>query len=131
MPRYTVRPGFTLVEILVSLLIIIAIIVVLFATTGTLSSSRGSNLQTVAAKIASRQVETLRKTDYSSLPNCPSGCSFADSDIAQLPSGTATQTLATYGGSADMKLVTIQVNWTMQGAPRQLKIDTLIYKDGI
>lgn len=127
------KPGFTLIEILISLVLIIAIIIVLFASTGTLSASRGSNLQSIATKIASRQIETLRKTAYASLPPCPSpaGCTITDSDLAKLPSSSAKQFLDTYEGSPDMKLATIQVDWITNGAAKQLKIDTLIYKNGL
>lgn len=127
------RPGFTLVEILISLILIFAIITVLFASTGTLTASRGSNLQSIATKIASRQIETLRKTTYSSLPSCPSpaGCPVTDSDLSKLPLGSAKQVLDTYESSADMKLATIQVDWTVNGAAKQLKMDTLIYKNGL
>lgn len=127
------RPGFTLVEILISLILIFAIITILFASTGTLTASRGSNLQSIATKIASRQIETLRKTAYSSLPTCPSpgGCPLTDSDLSKLPSGSAKQILDTYESSADMKLATVQVDWIVNGAVKQLKIDTLIYKNGL
>jgi len=131
MPK--LKSGFTLIEILISLILILAIILVLFASTGTLNASRGSNLQSVATKIASRQVETLRKTAYSSLPTCPlpDGCPLSDSDLSKLPSASAKQFIDAYSRSADIKLATVEVDWTVSGAPKQIKIETLIYKSGI
>lgn len=125
------KPGFTLVEILITLVLISAITVVLFASAGALTTSRNSNLAEIASKIAVRQTETLRKTAYSSLPSCQTPCAISDSDLAKLPGATATQTITAYLTSADIKFVTVQVNWNQSGAPKELKMETLIYKDGI
>lgn len=127
------KKGFTLVEILISIVLIFAIITVLFASTGTLTASRGSNLQSTATKIASRQIENLRNTPYASLPVCPSpnGCDITDDNLSKLPSGSAKQFLDDYDGSGDIKLATVQVGWVTSGAAKQLKIDTLIYRYGL
>ena len=134
MPVYKNKPGFSLVEIVISLTLIVGIMFTLFSSIGALTARRGSDLQTIATKIASRQMETLRNTEYASLPNCPSGCSFADSDLSKLPQSpapSATQTLTSYQSSPDIKLATVQVNWYVNGAQKSLKIETLIYTYGI
>ena len=78
-------------------------------------------------------METLRNTAYASLPVCPSpaGCSVSDTDLVKLPSSTANRFIDTYQSSPDIKLATVQVNWTSNGAPKQIKIETLIYKNGL
>lgn len=133
MPKSVHRPGFTLIEIVLSLLLILAILTVFFASSSTYTTSRGANLAGIATKIASRQIETLRKTDYASLPSCPSpaGCPISDSDLSKLPSGTAKQIVEDYQTSPDIKQVTVRVDWIVSGAAKNIKLDTLIYKYGL
>ena len=127
------KPGFTLIEIVLSLLLILAILTVFFAGSGTYTASRGTNLAGIATKIATRQIETLRKVDYASLPSCPSptGCNISDSDLVKLPSGSAKQFIDTYESSTDIKQVTVVVDWVVSGANKNIKLDTLIYKNGL
>ncbi len=126
--HFKVKPGFTLLEILLSLFLIIAIILMLISTSGTYLSSRSSNLRGIAGKIASRQIESLRKMDYDSLPATGA---FADSDLSKLPQSTASQTLTSYHSSPDIKLVTVQVSWSESGAAKLFSEDTLIYRNGL
>lgn len=128
MPKSVHRPGFTLIEVVLSLFLILTLVTILLTTSSTFISSRGSNLQGIAAKIASRQIETLRKTDFASLP--PSG-SVTDPDLAKLPSSSATQTVSDYQGNSQIKQVTVQVDWTVSGAVKQIKMETLIYQYGL
>ena len=124
------KRGFTLIEILLALIFILVIIAILFSASGTFTTSRSSNLQSIAAKIASREIETLRNTSFDSLP---SSGPISDSDLSKLPSGTASRTILDYGSPADPKIkqVSIQVNWTFNGAPREIKMDTLISENGL
>ena len=126
--QYCKPAGFTLIEIVISLFIIIAIITILLTTSSVQLASRGSNLQGVAVKIASRQIETLRKTDFSLLPQ--SG-PFADPDLAKLPQSSAQRTIGDYQSDEDIKVVTIQVTWVVGGAAKETKLETLIYKNGL
>ena len=136
--RYTLnaRSGFTLIEIALSLVFILAMIVILLTASGTFRTTRKGNLQGVATKIASRQVENLRNTAFASLPNCPSptGCSITSAeepDLSKLPSGSATKTLDDYEASTKIKQVLIKVNWTENAAPQEIKIETLISENGL
>ena len=122
------RNGFSLIEIVLSLFVILAIITILLTTTATLRTSRNSNLQSLATEIESRQMETLRNTSYDSLP-ASGTTSFTDSNLAKLPSSTATQTIADYG--TDIKQVTLSVSWQESGINKNVKMDTLIYKYGL
>ena len=132
------RPGFTLIEIALSMLFILALITILLTASGSFRTTRKSNLQGVATKIASRQIETLRNTAYGSLQlqNCPSpnGCNITvqqEPDLAKLPSSSATKTLDDYEASTKIKLVKIQVNWTESGAAQNIKLETLISENGL
>lgn len=120
--------GFSLIETVLSMFVILAIISVLFTVSATYKTSRKSNLQGVATEIAARQIETLRNTAYDSLPG--SG-SFNDSSLSKLPSGTANQTITAYQSSTDVKQVAIQIMWTEGGIQKTLNMDTLIYRNGI
>lgn len=130
MPAQTANSklGFTLIEVLLSLFFLIAMFTILLSASGTLLHTRTSNLQTAATKIATKQIENLRNTDFASLPG--SG-TFADSDLSQLPQGTATRNITNYQSSADIKDVLITIAYTENGAPRDVKVETLIYKNGL
>ncbi|OGE04309.1 hypothetical protein A3I53_00960 [Candidatus Curtissbacteria bacterium RIFCSPLOWO2_02_FULL_40_13b] len=136
MPVLNTKRGFTLVEILLSIFLILAIVSILFATSGTFVSSRKSSLQGVATKIASREIENLRNTAFASLPNCPSptGCNITvaeEPDLSKLPSSSATKTIDDYESSNKIKLVTINVNWTENAATQNIKLETLISENGL
>ncbi len=120
--------GFSLVEILLSIFIIIALISVLLTTSASYYQTHRSNLQQLAMSIASKQMETLRNTAFASLP--PSG-NFTDSDLSKLPQGTATQTLTNYQSSTKIKLVTIKVSWTESQVTKNAQLETLISETGL
>jgi len=122
------KPGFTLVEVLLALLFSATLAILLLITAGTLTQTYKSNMQSVAARIATTEIENLRKTSYASLP--ASG-PFTDPDLAKLTSSTATLTISDYQSSADIKQATVKIDWLQNGSPRQIILDTLIYKNGI
>lgn len=121
--------GFSLVEIVLSMFVILAIVSILFTVAGTYNISRKSSLQGIAAEIADREIETLRNTSYSAIDLGTS--SFADSNLSKLSGGTASQTVTAYQSSADIKQVSIHISWNENGVGKSFSIDTLIYKNGI
>lgn len=124
----TKKHGFTLIEILLLLVFILALVAILFSTSGTFAVSRSSNLQGIATKIASREVENLRKTDFAALPSTGS---ISDSDLSKLPQGSATRTVTDYQGNTKIKQVTIEVDWVDKGVPKNVKVETLIAENGL
>lgn len=122
------KRGFTLIETVISLFLIIAIVIILLSTGSIQLTSHNSSLQDIAAKIAQKQIETLRKTNFNQLP--ASG-PFTDPDLTKLPQSSAQRTIGNYQSDPDIKQVTVQVNWTVGGAPREIKLETLIYKNGL
>src|SRR3989344_4769618 len=92
--RFHLRPGFSYVEILLSLFLIIALIAILLTTSTTYIHSRRSNLQTMATKMASCEIERLRKLDFSSVDSFPPSDPFDAScttDLSKLPAGTTVR----------------------------------------
>ena len=122
------RSGFMLVDLLLTLLFATTLIMLLLVTATTLTQTFRSNLQSIATRIATKKIEDLRKTSYASLP--PNG-SFLDPDLVKLPSSSANLTMVNYLSSVDIKQATITVNWIQNEAPKQIILNTLIYKNGI
>jgi len=120
--------GFSLIEIVLALFLVMALLSILFTSTGTYIHSRNSNLQSIAAKIASREIENLRNTDFGSLPGTSS---FSDSDLTKLPSGTTNRTVSNYQSDVDIKQITVIIGWTEKGVAKQLVMDTLISRNGL
>lgn len=127
-PAHKKSGGFTLVEILLSIFLILALISILLTTSASYNQTRRSNLQQLAMSIASKRMETLRNTAFASLP--PSG-SFADSDLSKLPQSTATQTISNYQSSTKIKLITINITWTEKGVTKNAKLETLYSETGL
>jgi len=65
------RPGFTLTEVLVAVLVLGVGIVALVGTSATVTRMIGrGKVETRAAQAASRRMETLRLAAYATLPRC-------------------------------------------------------------
>ena len=108
---------------------LMAIVSIMLVVSGTYLHSRRTSLQTTAARIASRDIENQRKAEFDSI----SGGSISDSELSNLPSGTATRTVSNFGNPANPKIkqVTVTVNWTEKELAQEIKLDTLISKNGI
>ena len=126
--KHQKRPGFMFIDLLLTLLFATTLIILLLVTATTLTQTFKSNLQSIATRIATKKIEDLRKTSYSSLPT---NGYFSDPDLIKLPSGSANLTMVNYLSSVDIKQATITVNWIQNEAPKQIIINTLIYKNGI
>lgn len=126
------KEGFGLIEIILSVVLIIAIATGLFTTAGTFLIRRKSDLQAIAAKIASKDIENLRGTPFSSLP-APGAysCAITDSDLSKLPASCGDRTITNYTGDPDIKQVTITIRWQEKGIAKSLVMDTLIYANGL
>lgn len=121
-------PGFSLVEVLISMFIIVILGFLLLTASGTLAQTYSSNLQTIASKAASKEIETLRETPFASLP---SSGAIVDPNLSKLPAGAATRTVTTYQSDPTIKQINVTVTWTFNGSARQLQMATLIYQNGI
>lgn len=127
------RPGFSYVEILLSLFLILALIAILLTTTTTYIHSRRTNLQTIATKMASCEIERLRKLAFSQLPGNGAIDASCTTDLSKLPAGTTLRLVADYGSPANPKIkqITTAVSWTEKGLAQQIKLETLISENGL
>jgi|SRR3989344_7998232 len=130
--RFHLRPGFSYVEILLSLFLIIALIAILLTTSTAYIHSRRTNLQTIATKMASCEIERLRKLAFASLPaNNGAFDASCTADLSKLPSSSTLRTVTNYGGNSKIKQFTTQVNWTEKGLTQEIKLETLISENGL
>ena len=137
-PPFTIHrkaPGFSYVEILLSLFLILALVAILLTTSATYIHSRRTNLQTIATKMASCEIERLRKLAFASLPANGTGAIDASctANLSKLPAGTTTRLVADFGSPANPKIkqITVAVNWTEKGNAQQIKLETLISENGL
>lgn len=121
-------PGFTLVEVLVFLLIAVVFASTLISSASNFVKTRGVNSETIATKIASHEIESLRDTNFASLP--PSG-SISDQELTKLPGSSATRTINDYQSNQDIKQVVVSVSWTENEVPRNVTLETLITQNGL
>lgn len=119
--------GFSLFEVLIVVFLIGVIFVMYSGAVKNVSLNRNAKDQEIALRIASTKMETLRDAGYENLP--PSG-SFADSQLASIPSGSAS--LAVSDFNAQTKQVTVTVSWTEPsiGTSRSVALSTLITGTG-
>ena len=130
--RLKVNPGFSLIEVLLFLLIVLVLVTILLTSASNLSKTRQVNLESVASEIASCEIEQLRKTDFSLLPGNGSIGAPCNADLSKLPSAaTATRTTSDYQSDPDVKQVVVLVGWTENGVARNVKIDTIISRYGL
>jgi len=132
---YHLKHGFSLVELVLSLFVILALITVLFAASGTFKHTVNSNNQTLATKIATREIENLKKNGFAALPAAGTS-NFADSDLSKLTQSAATLTVATYPPgcspcSADVRQIKVSVSWSGQGAAKTVNIESIMSKNGL
>ena len=146
MPKLKKNSGFSLIEILISLLFIGALVTILLTTTGSLFTCRQSDLQSVAAKIATKEIERLRGLDFDplinqgdwSLPNCDT--TFYATELQSLRAGKVCRDLSDYNslpndpviGTTQIVQVAITVYWENDnGVEKSLPMDTLISENGL
>ncbi len=126
MKAYRFKPGFTLVEIVVTLGIIAAALAVYAATIYTVFLTRDAKDQEIALRIADNELEGLRALGYAGLP--ASG-SFTDSQLSSLNASAATITVTDFNSKT--KKVTVTVSWQEPGkGSRVVTLSTLLTQTG-
>ena len=133
------KEGFSLVEILLALFIMAALLTIILTSAGTLKTGYRSNLQSIATKIASGDIENLRKINFTSLPADTGSTCLSDyaSDLAKLPNPCHMRSVANFQSDPDIKQITTTVTWYETGAQQCvlstciIKMSTLIYKNGL
>lgn len=121
------QKGFSLIEVVISMLMI-AVILVLYASALNLATlSRKLRYENLAYHTANKQMETLRGMPYGGLP---AAGVIADPMLAQIPSGTGDYTVELYPGHGSLKEIVVTVEWN-DGIPKQIVLRTLSGIGGI
>ncbi|KKT45964.1 MAG: hypothetical protein UW37_C0036G0009 [Candidatus Gottesmanbacteria bacterium GW2011_GWA2_44_17] len=126
------RSGFALIEIVLSTFLILIFVSIVLSASGTFIATRKSNLAYIAAKIASRHLEFLRKSTWTEITALPPGTvSISDPDLAKLPTSAATRSIGNYQTSSRIKQVIMKITWKENNANRELKMVSLFTENGM
>ncbi len=126
--KYEKNSGFSLIEVIIALFVISAALLLYAGSYATVRLTRATRDETQAYRIAARQLELLRSTAFSALP--ASGQIF-DTNLAALPSGSGSYTVADYPDtSSRLKVASSTVSWTRDGTGRSVNLQTLIGETG-
>lgn len=125
-PNLQKQGGFSLLEVIITLLIIAVILSLYQAALGTVFVTRTAKDQETALLIANNKLEELRAGGYN---NLPAGGSFNDAQLSLLPGGSASLTVTDYSSTTKQTLVNVQ--WLDPvGLKKSISITTLITKYG-
>lgn len=116
--------GFSLIEIVVAIFVIGATVGLYAAALRTFSVTKTAGHESVALRVAEGKLEVLRTLGYAALPG--SG-SFADPQLASLPS--ATGTIAVSAFNAKTKQIVVSVSWREAGTST-VSLSTIITQTG-
>ena len=120
--------GFTLIEVIIALALIVVTVTLLGVALSSLPLTKRARNQNLAYHIAAKKIEELRNTAFTSLP---SPGPFSDPGLSDLASSTASFTITDYAGSAQIKKISISVNWYEQNQTRNVLLETLISNSGL
>ncbi len=120
--------GFSLIEIIISLGLILITITIFGVAVNTLPLTKNTRNQNVAYHIAAKKIEELRNTQFASLP--ASGA-FTDPGLLELASSSADLVVADYEASNLIKKVTVTVKWSEQANLRTFVLETLMSSNGL
>jgi len=124
-----VKPaGFSLIEIVISLALIAVTLIGYYAALRTITLTRQSKHQSLAVQLATKKIEELKATAFSSLP---SGGVIDDPLLLSLPSATSTFSLADYSGSNQIKKVTVTIKWQEPNGQKTVEFTSLLIANGL
>lgn len=106
--------GFTLVEMMVSVVILsVGVLALAAASGGVTRTLTGSRTATVASQVASWRLETLRAAAQSTTPRCASGA-FASSSSPLMSQGVTERWVVPVSGS--LRVVRVTVTYPVGGS---------------
>jgi Tfp pilus assembly protein PilV len=116
--------GFTLIEIMIAMFILVTALVGIISTTVIVMRSNSlSKTMTTATTLANERMEILKNTSY----NIASDSLISGSDTVVSDSTyTRTWTVTNNVPAADMKTITVGVTWTWQGVPHNVNLATVV-----
>ena len=122
--------GFTLVEILIAVfLLVTALLGVISTTVIVIKSNTLSRTMTTATMLAKDKMEQLKNTGYAVLAG---GTDYADMNSAVQTTSTAdsiytrTWTVTIDSPAAGMKTIAVTVQWNWQGTQRNVSLATIV-----
>lgn len=126
--NFVAGSGFSLIEAIIGLAIIILTITIFGGVLNTLPLTKHARNQNLAYHLAAKKIEELRNTPFSSLP--PGG-SFTDPGFSDLASGSGSLTVANYSGSGSIKQLTVTISWSEGASSKNLTLETLMSDKGL
>jgi type IV pilus assembly protein PilV len=130
MYKPTGNRGFTLIEILVAVFLLVAALLGVISTTVIVIQSNSlSKTMTTATTLARDRMEQLKNTGYAALAG---GADYAKMDSTVQTTSTADSIYTriwtvTIDSPADgMKTITVTVRWTWRGALRNVSLTTIV-----
>lgn len=120
------QKGFSLVEVIVGISLILVLFALAMLQAGTLDISRKQRYENIAYHAANKQMEDLRAMPFASLP--ASG-TVSDPMLSQIPSGAGSFTVSDYPDFSGMKKMVVTITWN-DGAARSTVLQTLV-TDGV
>ncbi len=107
--------GFTLVELMISVVIGLLVITGIMVTLSTGTSSTADNRSRLYATNALRtELEVLRTTAFDTVVAMGSTSNFSNTQVAHLVGGTGTLAIGGSSIGQDIKKITMTVGWTSQ-----------------
>jgi prepilin-type N-terminal cleavage/methylation domain-containing protein len=117
--------GFTIIEILISLFIISAALLIFQSSITSLTLNKSLRFQDIALHIASSEVDTIKTNGYDYIPNTGT---FTHSLLSTLPQGQGTITTTDYNDNT--KQIVVTVTW-QDSITRTVHLTTLISESGL
>lgn len=121
------KNGFTLVEVIVSMFIILILFDLLVIEINALKVSQKQRYENIAYHIANKKMESLRGTSFAGLP---SSGNISDTQLTLIPSGAGTYAISDYAGYSGLKEFVVTVTWN-DGANKSVVLKTLAGLGGL
>lgn len=133
-PLHYNEKGLSLVEIVLVSAAVVFLGILIVSLVSPVASINKSRHTSVALKIASRQIENLRKQTFENLANGTN--SFYDANLSTLPSSSASYevedcpiSICTVEEKA--KQVKVEVSWNESGEVKKVDLVTIVGEGGI
>jgi len=130
---HKLKKGTTLVELLMALAVIsIGLLALYSAIIFGMTIHLKIKHRNLAYNMGGKEMEIIRNTAFTSLSLQNEG-PFIGSfpEMSQLPHGEGLLTISPYQGNGDIKQIEIKVRWQEFGEQKDIKLSTLVYKEGL
>src|SRR5262249_16204067 len=117
--------GFTLIEILITIFILILMLVFYVSAFSTNQLSRLQEHRDIALRVVTQKMQTLRGGGFS---NVDSSTTFTDTSLSRLTNASASTTVSYYNSS--LKEVIVGISWLEGSSTLYVQETTLIGNSG-